>query len=32
VLRPGGAFAGFDGVGSFLFRQIQLGDVYDVDP
>ena len=28
VLRPGGVFAGFDGVGSFLFRLIHLGDIY----
>jgi SAM-dependent methyltransferase len=28
VLRPGGIFAGFDGVGSFLFRLIHLGDTY----
>jgi len=28
VLRPGGAFAGFDGVGSFLFRLIHLNDTY----
>ncbi len=28
VLRPGGAFAGFDGVGSFLFRLTHLGDTY----
>jgi SAM-dependent methyltransferase len=28
VLRPGGVFAGFDGVGSFLFRLIHLGDSY----
>jgi SAM-dependent methyltransferase len=28
VLRPGGVFAGFDGVGSFLFRLIHLGDTY----
>jgi len=33
VLRPGGVFAGFDGVGSFLFRLIHLGDTYNpVDP
>src|SRR5262245_32384573 len=33
VLRPGGVFAGFDGVGSFLFRLIHLGDTYTpVDP
>ena len=29
VLRPGGTFAGFDGVGSFLFRLIHLGDTYN---
>jgi SAM-dependent methyltransferase len=29
VLRPGGTFAGFDGVGSFLFRLIHLGDNYN---
>ena len=28
VLRPGGVFAGFDGVGSFLFRLVHLGDMY----
>ena len=28
VLRPGGVFAGFDGVGSVLFRLIHLGDTY----
>ena len=28
VLRPGAVFAGFDGVGSFLFRLIHLGDTY----
>ena len=28
VLRPGCVFAGFDGVGSFLFRLIHLGDTY----
>ena len=28
VLRPGGVFAGFDGVGSWLFRLIHLGDTY----
>ena len=28
VLRPGGVFARFDGVGSFLFRLIHLGDTY----
>lgn len=33
VLRPGGIFAGFDGVGSFLFRLAHLGDTYTpVDP
>ena len=33
VLRPGCAFAGFDGVGSFVFRLIHLGDTYTpVDP
>ena len=33
VLRPNGVFAGFDGVGSFLFRLIHLGDTYTpVDP
>jgi SAM-dependent methyltransferase len=33
VLRPGGVFVGFDGVGSFLFRLIHLGDTYNpVDP
>src|SRR5262245_42706946 len=33
VLRPGGVFAGFDGVGSFLFWLIHLGDTYNpVDP
>jgi SAM-dependent methyltransferase len=33
VLRPGGVFAGFDGVGSLPFRLIHLGDVYNpVDP
>jgi SAM-dependent methyltransferase len=33
VLRPGGVFAGFDGVGSFLFRLVHLGDTYTpVDP
>src|SRR5262249_26310505 len=33
VLRPGGVLAGFDGVGSFLFRLIHLGDTYTpVDP
>ncbi len=28
VLRPGGVFAGVDGVGSFLFWLIHLGDTY----
>ncbi len=28
VLRSGGVFVGFDGVGSFLFRLIHLGDTY----
>jgi SAM-dependent methyltransferase len=28
VLRPGAVFAGFDGVGSFLFRLVHLGDIY----
>ena len=28
VLRPGGVFAGFDGVGSVVFRLIHLGDTY----
>ena len=28
VLCPGGVFAGFDGVGSFLFNLIHLGDTY----
>jgi SAM-dependent methyltransferase len=28
VLHPGGVFAGADGVGSFLFRLIHLGDTY----
>jgi SAM-dependent methyltransferase len=28
VLRLGGVFAGFDGVGSFLFRLVHLGDTY----
>src|SRR5262245_47007184 len=33
VLRPGGVFAGFDGVGSLLFRLIHLGDTYTpIDP
>ncbi|HLN27390.1 MAG TPA: class I SAM-dependent methyltransferase [Gemmataceae bacterium] len=33
VLRSGGVFAGFDGVDSFLFRLIHLGDMYTpVDP
>jgi len=29
VLRRGGVFAGFDGVGSFLFRLVHLGDTYN---
>ena len=29
VLRPGGVFAGFDGIGSLLFRLIHLGDTYN---
>jgi SAM-dependent methyltransferase len=29
VLRPAGVFAGFDGVGSFLFRLVHLGDTYN---
>jgi SAM-dependent methyltransferase len=29
VLRPGGVFAGFDGVGSLPFRLIHLGDNYN---
>jgi SAM-dependent methyltransferase len=29
VLREGGVFAGFDGVGSFLFRLVHLGDTYN---
>jgi ubiquinone/menaquinone biosynthesis C-methylase UbiE len=29
VLRPGGVFAGFDGVGASPFRLIHLGDTYD---
>jgi SAM-dependent methyltransferase len=29
VLRPGGVIAGFDGVGSVLFRLIHLGDTYN---
>src|SRR5258708_29979314 len=29
VLRPGGVFAGFDGVRSFLFRLIHVGDAYN---
>ena len=33
VLRSGGIFAGFDGIGSFLFRLVHLGDTYTpVDP
>lgn len=33
VLRPGSVFAGFDGVGSFPFRLIHIGDTYNpVDP
>jgi SAM-dependent methyltransferase len=28
VLRPGGVFAGFDGVASFLFGLIHVGDTY----
>jgi SAM-dependent methyltransferase len=33
VLRPGGVFAGFAGVGSLLFRLIHLGDAYNpVEP
>lgn len=28
VMRPGAVFAGFDGIGSFLFRLIHLGDTY----
>jgi SAM-dependent methyltransferase len=33
VLRPSGVFAGFDGVGSFLFQLLHLGDTYTpVDP
>jgi SAM-dependent methyltransferase len=28
VLRPGGVFAGFDGMASFAFRLIHLGDTY----
>ena len=28
VLRPGGVFAGFDGVGSLAFRLIHLSDTY----
>jgi SAM-dependent methyltransferase len=28
VLCPGGVFAGFDGVDSFLFRLVHLGDGY----
>jgi SAM-dependent methyltransferase len=29
VLRAGGVFAGFDGVGSLLFRLIHIGDTYN---
>ncbi len=29
VLRSGGVFVGFDGVGSLLFRLIHLGDTYN---
>ncbi len=29
VLRSGGVFVGFDGIGSFLFRLIHLGDTYN---
>jgi hypothetical protein len=33
VLCPGAAFAGFDGVGSFLLRLVHLRDTYTpVDP
>jgi SAM-dependent methyltransferase len=33
VLRPSGVFAGFDGVASWLFRLIHIGDTYaPVDP
>ena len=33
VLRPGGVFVGFDGVGSLAFQLIHLGDIYTpVDP
>jgi SAM-dependent methyltransferase len=33
LLRAGGVLAGFDGVGSFLFRLIHVGDTYNpVDP
>lgn len=33
VLRPGGVFAGLDGIHSFLFQIIHLGDTYmPVDP
>jgi SAM-dependent methyltransferase len=28
VLWPGGVFASFDGIGSFLFRLVHLGDTY----
>ncbi len=29
MLRSGGVFAGFDGIGSFVFRLIHLGDTYN---
>jgi len=33
VLRPGGVFAGFDGVASWLFRLVHIRDTYvPVDP
>jgi SAM-dependent methyltransferase len=33
VLRPGGVFAGLDGIASFPFRLVHLGDTYvPVDP
>jgi SAM-dependent methyltransferase len=33
VLRPGGVFAGFDGIASWLFRLIHIRDTYvPVDP
>jgi SAM-dependent methyltransferase len=33
VLRPGGTFAGFDGVDSLPFRLIHIGDTYNpIDP